>query len=199
MIAQTVLTSILIDRDLLGSRRRGTHGGDERGEGRGFSRPERRQSVHPSEMGGGAGVKKNSISTVLRRLRERDLVQHKSDYWVIGDEEIVRDSFRFHRIMEDLDEGLGSEDVAEWREHAVGDAGERPSNAATWWSRPIRSGATRRPVGRSSSSTANVPLPRRTGHLSLPDDDEFNANMAARVCSVDTVTICDDGGEQQIP
>jgi DNA-binding MarR family transcriptional regulator len=34
----------------------------------------------PSEIADGAGVKKNSIGTVLRRLRDRGLVRHKSDY-----------------------------------------------------------------------------------------------------------------------
>lgn len=75
----------------------------------------------PAEIAEGAGVKKNSISTVLRRLRERDLVEHKGDYWAIGDEETVREAFRFHRAMDDLDAQLGAEDVDEWRKHAASD------------------------------------------------------------------------------
>jgi hypothetical protein len=73
----------------------------------------------PSEIAEGAGVKQNSISTVLRRLEERDLVQHKGDYWAIGSEERVRDAFDLHRILVDLDERLGEEDVEAWRETAV--------------------------------------------------------------------------------
>lgn len=78
----------------------------------------------PSEIADGAGVKKNSISTVLRRLRNRDLVRHKGDYWALGDEEQIRDAFTFHQIMEDLDERFGTEDVDEWRDHAAEDGEE---------------------------------------------------------------------------
>ncbi|UPW01371.1 MarR family transcriptional regulator [Halorussus gelatinilyticus] len=73
----------------------------------------------PSEIAERAGVKKSSISTVLRRLRERNLVEHKGDYWAIGDEETVREAFRFHRTMADLDDRFGAEDIDEWRDHAA--------------------------------------------------------------------------------
>jgi hypothetical protein len=73
----------------------------------------------PSEIADGAGVKKNSIGTVLRRLERRNLVHHNGEYWAIGNEETVRDAFSFHRTMADLDERYGSEDVEEWREHAA--------------------------------------------------------------------------------
>lgn len=72
----------------------------------------------PSEIADGADVKKSSISTVLRRLAERDLVQHKGDYWAVGEMDRVRDAFEFHRLMEDLDERFGEEDLREWRKHA---------------------------------------------------------------------------------
>lgn len=78
----------------------------------------------PSEIAEGAGVKKSSISTVLRRLKDRDLVQHKGDYWAIGDEDRIRDAFRFHQVMEGLNERFGEEDLDEWREYAVEDAQE---------------------------------------------------------------------------
>lgn len=73
----------------------------------------------PSEIADGAGVKQNSISTVLRRLEERELVQHKGDYWALGDPERVQNAFQFHRTMEDLDDRFGAEDVDEWRAHAA--------------------------------------------------------------------------------
>ena len=78
----------------------------------------------PAEIADGADVKKSSISTVLRRLEERELVQHKGDYWAIGDEETVRDAFRFHQTMDDLDERFGAEDLEEWREHAAEESQE---------------------------------------------------------------------------
>lgn len=78
----------------------------------------------PSEIAEGASVKTTSIGTVLRRLQDRELVQHKGDYWAIGDNERVRDAFQFHQTMDDLDERFGAEDVAEWRAYAAEDARE---------------------------------------------------------------------------
>ncbi|MFB6228207.1 MAG: MarR family transcriptional regulator [Halobacteriales archaeon] len=73
----------------------------------------------PSEIADGTDVKKSSIGTVLRRLEDRDLVRHKGDYWAIGEEEVVRDAFRFHRVLESLNDRFGSENIEEWREHAA--------------------------------------------------------------------------------
>ncbi|MFC4990048.1 winged helix-turn-helix domain-containing protein [Saliphagus infecundisoli] len=73
----------------------------------------------PSEIADGTGVKKNSISTVLRRLEDREFVQHKGDYWAIGDEERVRDAYRFHQQLNELDDQFGEEDVEEWKAHAA--------------------------------------------------------------------------------
>jgi len=84
----------------------------------------RKKAFTPSEIAEGTGVKKTSISTVLRRLEEREFVQHKGDYWALGDKERVQDAYRFHQAMDDLDERFGAEDISEWREHAVKDAGE---------------------------------------------------------------------------
>ena len=78
----------------------------------------------PSEIADGTGVKNTSIGTVLRRLRERGLLEHKGDYWAIGGEQAVRDAFRFHRTMDDLDERFGAEDLEEWRDHAASDGSD---------------------------------------------------------------------------
>ena len=72
----------------------------------------------PSEIAEGTGVKKTSIGTVLRRLQERSLVEHKGDYWAIGDKQAVLNAFRFHQTMDALDERFGAEDLEEWRDHA---------------------------------------------------------------------------------
>ena len=36
-------------------------------------------------------------------------------------------------------------------------------------------------------------------HREVPDDREFEAEMAARVCPVDAITLFDDDGEQIVP
>lgn len=64
------------------------------------------------------GVKKNSISTVLARLEERELVRHKGDYWAVGDAERLRSFGQYRRATERLNDRYGPEDEAEWREHA---------------------------------------------------------------------------------
>jgi ferredoxin len=35
--------------------------------------------------------------------------------------------------------------------------------------------------------------------LEVPEDEEFDAEMAARVCPVDAITLYDDDGEQTVP
>ena len=35
--------------------------------------------------------------------------------------------------------------------------------------------------------------------LEVPEGEEFDAEMAARVCPVDAITLYDDDGEQQVP
>lgn len=82
------------------------------------------EAFTPAEIAAGTSVKKTSISTVLRRLEDRELLQHKGEYWAPGDEERVRDAFRFHQAMDDLDERCGAEDVDEWRERAAEDPRE---------------------------------------------------------------------------
>ncbi|MDF9747494.1 MarR family transcriptional regulator [Natrinema salsiterrestre] len=73
----------------------------------------------PAEIADGAGVKRNSVGTVLRRLEDRDLVRHKGDYWAIGDMDRVRDAYRNHQMMQKLDERCGEEDPENWKNHAA--------------------------------------------------------------------------------
>lgn len=65
------------------------------------------------------GIDSNSIHPVLKRLRDRGLVEHKPPYWTIGDIEKVRDAYQYHQASSFLDEKLGEEDRSEWL-----DAGE---------------------------------------------------------------------------
>ena len=81
----------------------------------------RDKAFTPVEIAEGTGVKQSSIGTVLRRLEDRDLVRHKGDYWAIGDEDAVRDAYEFGRVLDDLDDRFGQEDLDEWRTHAADD------------------------------------------------------------------------------
>ncbi|MDG5759313.1 TrmB family transcriptional regulator [Natronococcus sp. A-GB1] len=64
-------------------------------------------------------INRNSISTVLGRLKDRDLVRHKGEYWAIGDRERIRSFDRYRRATERLNERYGSEDKDAWRAHAA--------------------------------------------------------------------------------
>lgn len=71
-----------------------------------------------TEIAEGADVNENSISTVLGRLEERELVRHKGEYWAIGEEERLRSFERYRRATERLNDRYGVEDRGEWRAHA---------------------------------------------------------------------------------
>ena len=73
----------------------------------------------PAEIAERTEVKKSSIGTVLRRLKEQGHLKHKGDYWAIDDKQGVQDAFHFQRHLEGLDEQFGAEDLDEWREHAA--------------------------------------------------------------------------------
>ncbi|MWV40519.1 Rrf2 family transcriptional regulator [Natrialba sp. INN-245] len=62
-----------------------------------------------------ADVNENSISTVLNRLKEQDLVRHKGSYWAITDDtERLRRAHQFHRTIQRFDDLYGEEDREEW-------------------------------------------------------------------------------------
>ena len=79
----------------------------------------RDKAFTPVEIAEGAEVKRNSVGTVLRRLEDRDLVRHKGDYWAIGEEDSIRRASEFRRVLEDLDDRFGHENLDEWRNHAT--------------------------------------------------------------------------------
>lgn len=60
----------------------------------------------------------NVVSSVLNRLKQRNLVRHKSPYWALGDEQRVRAAYDFSDALAALDEQLGEEDMEMWRENA---------------------------------------------------------------------------------
>ena len=57
----------------------------------------------------------NTVGTALTRLKERELVRHKGEYWAITDDESrVAAAYDLSRSSERLDEDDGGIDSAEW-------------------------------------------------------------------------------------
>jgi hypothetical protein len=78
------------------------------------------------EVAEGTGIDANTVSAVLSRLKQRELVRHKPPYWAIGDLERVRASMDLARDIERFDEQFGREDMDAWRE--AGSEKPHPSN-----------------------------------------------------------------------
>ena len=66
-------------------------------------------------------MKAGSISVVLSRLEDRDLVRHKGNYWALGEADEVAAYTSMLESTRAPDERFGQEDMAEWLEHAVED------------------------------------------------------------------------------
>lgn len=57
----------------------------------------------------------NTVGTALSRLKQRDLVRHKREYWAITEDlDRVRAAYELHTATERLDEGDGGIDPDEW-------------------------------------------------------------------------------------
>lgn len=57
----------------------------------------------------------NTVGTALSRLKQRDLVRHKGEYWAITDDlDRVRDAYDLHTATERLDGEDGGIDPDEW-------------------------------------------------------------------------------------
>ena len=66
-------------------------------------------------------MKAGSISVVLSRLEDRDLVRHKGNYWALGEDEAVAAYTGMLESTRAANERSGEEDMAEWLEHVVDD------------------------------------------------------------------------------
>jgi len=63
------------------------------------------QAFTRSEIATGIGEDPNTVGTALSRLKQRDLVRHKGEYWAItADLGRVRDAYELHAITERLNE-----------------------------------------------------------------------------------------------
>lgn len=57
----------------------------------------------------------NTVGTALSRLKQRELVRHKGEYWALTtDIDRVRDAYSLHTVTERLDEDDDGIDPEEW-------------------------------------------------------------------------------------
>lgn len=68
-----------------------------------------------SEIATGIDEDPNAVGTALSRLKQRDLVRHKGEYWAItGDLDRVADAYALNSMTERLDDDDGGIEPAEW-------------------------------------------------------------------------------------
>lgn len=79
------------------------------------------QAFTQSEIRDATGVKAGSISVVLSRLEDRDLVRHRGRYWALGDDDAVASYMGTLASTRTANERFGEEDMDEWLAHAVDD------------------------------------------------------------------------------
>lgn len=61
------------------------------------------------------GIDTDTVSSLLSRLKDRDLVRHKSPYWAITDDESrLAEARRLHETTERYDEQFGQKDPEAW-------------------------------------------------------------------------------------
>ena len=68
-----------------------------------------------SEIAAGVDEDANTVGTALSRLKNRDLVRHKSGYWALTDDiDRVRAAYDLRAVTERLDEEDGGIDSDDW-------------------------------------------------------------------------------------
>ena len=68
-----------------------------------------------SEIAAGIDEDPNTVGTALTRLKDRDLIRHRGEYWAIAeDEQRVAAAYDLHRVSERLDEADGGIDSTDW-------------------------------------------------------------------------------------
>lgn len=72
------------------------------------------QAFTPKEIREATDVPRGSIGVVLSRLEERELVQHRGEYWAIGDETGVEKDLTAARTARAATERFGPEDPEAW-------------------------------------------------------------------------------------
>ncbi|MDG5775979.1 hypothetical protein VB773_14340 [Haloarculaceae archaeon H-GB2-1] len=72
-----------------------------------------------SEIAAAIDENPNTVGTALSRLKGRELVRHKGEYWTTTrDEERLAAAYDLHRVSQRLDERDGGIDENEWAETA---------------------------------------------------------------------------------
>ena len=72
-----------------------------------------------AEIATGIGADPNTVGTALSRLKQRELVRHKGEYWAITDDhERVTAAYDLHSLTERLDSEDGGIDPEEWDDTA---------------------------------------------------------------------------------
>lgn len=80
-----------------------------------FLHARRDEAFTRSEVAVGIDEDANTVGTALSRLKERDLVRHKGEYWAITDDsERLADAYDLRGITRRLDEEDGGIDADEW-------------------------------------------------------------------------------------
>ncbi|WP_101294841.1 hypothetical protein [Halegenticoccus soli] len=75
----------------------------------------RDQAFTRSEIATAIDEDPNVVGTALTRLKERELVRHRGQYWAItNDQERVAAAYDLHRTSERLDESDGGIDTGDW-------------------------------------------------------------------------------------
>lgn len=68
-----------------------------------------------SEIATGIDEDPNTVGTALSRLKQRNLVRHKNEYWAITEDlDRVQDAYDLHTTMEQLADEDGGIDWDEW-------------------------------------------------------------------------------------
>jgi predicted ArsR family transcriptional regulator len=73
------------------------------------------QAFQRGEIADATGIDPNTVSAVLSRLKDRDLVRHKPPYWALGDHNRVTAAFDLSQDIRTFDEQFGEEEMEAWR------------------------------------------------------------------------------------
>lgn len=81
----------------------------------GFLYARRDRAFSRSEIAAGIEESPNAVGTALSRLKDRDLVRHRGEYWAVTEElERVTAAYDLHTATARLDEEDGGIDPDEW-------------------------------------------------------------------------------------